>query len=606
MNFEELKKLNTQLSNPDMIMPGMKIKVPGSGGSIKKEAPIGGIPETKISMGAKKEMPIAEHPFAKEKPITLPVAEAPKEVPIKEAPKAEVPKQLPKMVSPQVETPKQLPKMVSPQVETPKQLPKMVSPQVETPKQLPKMVSPQMEIPKQLPKMVSPQMEIPKQLPKMVSPQMEMPKQLPKMVSPQMETPKQLPKMVSPQEEMPIKPYAPKMPKPIMPEVDQNYYMMNMGNLAAPKSMPQLPPKPVNILPQTKPIAHASPKSIEAESNVYLQQGGFNQSMNPYQPQGFYPVSPVMPGTGFQGGYPQTMGFPQVQGAATMPMLPTQGMPMQQMPQHYGLAGVESHGFEESSSFMPMHQLPHTNPAFTQGAQMPAPVMGVEEMGQYQLPLQPTYTAPAMQQAYPQELCPPYPTQMIPISPVMPGSGFCGPMPFEQMPYGYPQMGVMPQVQGVMEETPGMAQMPLMPTQSQMPIMPTQSQMPISPSQSQMPLMPTQAQMPMAVKGAGGDCGCGGGAPQMFQGAYNPGFGAPGMYETGVAPMYGAPYGQPYEMGVAPMYGAPYGQQFGYPQMGYPAGGYMNPYMSPFGPGPMGGQAFGMPRSFEESDDYED
>ncbi|MEH7544341.1 SafA/ExsA family spore coat assembly protein, partial [Neobacillus vireti] len=84
VNFEELKKLNSQLSNPDMIMPGMKIKVPTSGGSIKKEAPMGMKPETSINLGTKKEMPIAEHPFAKEKPVPLPIKEAPivKEQPI--------------------------------------------------------------------------------------------------------------------------------------------------------------------------------------------------------------------------------------------------------------------------------------------------------------------------------------------------------------------------------------------------------------------------------------------------------------------------------------------------------------------------------------------
>src|SRR3954466_5312822 len=72
VNFEELKKMNSQLSNPDMIMPGMKIKVPTSGGNIKKEAPIGTQPESTINLGVKKEMPIAEHPFVKEKPITAP------------------------------------------------------------------------------------------------------------------------------------------------------------------------------------------------------------------------------------------------------------------------------------------------------------------------------------------------------------------------------------------------------------------------------------------------------------------------------------------------------------------------------------------------------
>src|SRR3954466_5416187 len=66
VNFEELKKMNSQLSNPDMIMPGMKVKVPTAGGNIKKEAPMG--------TGVKKEMPIAEQPKVKEMPI---VKEAP-------------------------------------------------------------------------------------------------------------------------------------------------------------------------------------------------------------------------------------------------------------------------------------------------------------------------------------------------------------------------------------------------------------------------------------------------------------------------------------------------------------------------------------------------
>src|SRR3954447_6225719 len=73
VNFEELKKMNSQLSNPDMIMPGIKIKVPTTGGSIKKEGAMGTKPESVIKLGVKKEVPIAEHPFAKEKPVPLPI-----------------------------------------------------------------------------------------------------------------------------------------------------------------------------------------------------------------------------------------------------------------------------------------------------------------------------------------------------------------------------------------------------------------------------------------------------------------------------------------------------------------------------------------------------
>ena len=68
VNFEELKKLNSQLSNPDMIMPGMKIKVPTSGGNIKKETQTG-TGGAKINLGSKKEQPIKEQPIVKEKPI---------------------------------------------------------------------------------------------------------------------------------------------------------------------------------------------------------------------------------------------------------------------------------------------------------------------------------------------------------------------------------------------------------------------------------------------------------------------------------------------------------------------------------------------------------
>ncbi|RST59294.1 SafA/ExsA family spore coat assembly protein [Siminovitchia terrae] len=54
VNFEELKKMNAQLSNPDMIMPGMKIKVPAGGTHVKKEKP-------HVSHGGHKEMPKEHH-----------------------------------------------------------------------------------------------------------------------------------------------------------------------------------------------------------------------------------------------------------------------------------------------------------------------------------------------------------------------------------------------------------------------------------------------------------------------------------------------------------------------------------------------------------------
>ncbi|KHE70325.1 hypothetical protein LD39_11745 [Halobacillus sp. BBL2006] len=69
VDFEELKSVNTQLSNPDMIMPGMKIKVPQGTKQVKKEMP-------------KKEMPKKEMP-KKEMPSMPPYKEnVPKPIPI--------------------------------------------------------------------------------------------------------------------------------------------------------------------------------------------------------------------------------------------------------------------------------------------------------------------------------------------------------------------------------------------------------------------------------------------------------------------------------------------------------------------------------------------
>ncbi|VEF47485.1 spore coat assembly protein SafA [Bacillus freudenreichii] len=76
VDFEELKKMNAQLSNPDMIMPGMKIKVPAGGTHVKKEKP-------HVPHGGHKEMPKEHHlPPKKEVPKVV-KKEVIKEVPQK-------------------------------------------------------------------------------------------------------------------------------------------------------------------------------------------------------------------------------------------------------------------------------------------------------------------------------------------------------------------------------------------------------------------------------------------------------------------------------------------------------------------------------------------
>lgn len=92
VDFEQLKSLNSHLSDPDMIMPGMKIKVPSSYSPPKKQ---------------QKEMPTKESPV-KEKPIKE--SPHPKLAPPPKPPKHE--EYLPPM--PEAEIPIQLPSMPPP------------------------------------------------------------------------------------------------------------------------------------------------------------------------------------------------------------------------------------------------------------------------------------------------------------------------------------------------------------------------------------------------------------------------------------------------------------------------------------------------------------
>ncbi|MEC1396497.1 SafA/ExsA family spore coat assembly protein, partial [Peribacillus simplex] len=104
VSFEELKKVNAQLSNPDMMMPGMKIKIPGTSGAVIKET---GKPNVNIQPGMKesqilpyqaqpapmKEQQVMQKPAIKEQPkFQQPVKEQPKfQQPIKEQPKFQQP-----------------------------------------------------------------------------------------------------------------------------------------------------------------------------------------------------------------------------------------------------------------------------------------------------------------------------------------------------------------------------------------------------------------------------------------------------------------------------------------------------------------------------------
>src|SRR5690625_2828530 len=94
VDFEELKKTNPQLSSPDMIMPGMKIKIPSGSKSVKKEAAIVKESKAPIAKETPKQAPIIkedDHEKPKEVKIEMPKKYAPEMPSTLQTPKKEVP-----------------------------------------------------------------------------------------------------------------------------------------------------------------------------------------------------------------------------------------------------------------------------------------------------------------------------------------------------------------------------------------------------------------------------------------------------------------------------------------------------------------------------------
>ncbi|MFC0270141.1 SafA/ExsA family spore coat assembly protein [Metabacillus herbersteinensis] len=433
VNFDELKSMNTQLSNPDLIMPGMKIKVPSGNVPVKNDA--------KVNFSSKKEMPIADHPFAKEKP-------------------------------------------------------KMVA-EIEDTKPMPMDNKPNMPY-------------------------------------------------VAP---------VPNIQQPAYPEVDvNNYYMLNMAMMPQmPK--PQLPPKPNNVMPEMmKPVqeekAKEAPKTPpyavspaqqkeELEDMAKMPNMPNTPQMAPMQnmpihtapamqsPQYMVPVSPVMPGYGF-----------------CYPTYPSQAAP------GFYPAMMPNQPFQNAVSPAEYDEDENENEEMVAGAMDNMPNMPYQPY--------PSQVAPAY---YPPPMGYPYPYGCVPVSPIMPGSGF----------------GYNP-VMGAYGENPQMVS-PYMDDDDD----DDYEYDNVSPMAGNMPY-PNQVS-PVYDNGKD-DCGCG---EQPYQqnhhGQMNPyqqgpfGYQQPGypMGQFGQQPGY--PMGQFGQQPGYPM-GGQFGQQPGYPmgqqfgqQPGYPMGG---------------------------------
>uniref|UniRef100_C5D5F5 Spore coat assembly protein SafA n=1 Tax=Geobacillus sp. (strain WCH70) TaxID=471223 RepID=C5D5F5_GEOSW len=315
VDFEQLKKMNGHLSNPDMIMPGMKIKVPTAGVPVKKEAPK---KETKINLAPKKEENI-EHPYAHTKPFASVNIEAEFSEPIKEEKVNKAPEAVVN------EAPK------APIKEAPK------APIKEAPK------APIEEAPK------APIKETPK--------------------APVNEgTKSDNAALGSEEKQFNIPPLSHTIP-PVTPNVN-----INFSNAIS--NVPPIPPKPENILPGImkqeleSPAEAVEEKELAADDDTppelpkapyvpMMQQpyamGGAPVAPMPPQPCG--PVTPILPGAGYY--------FPP------MPTMPV-NYPTYLQPSTYGDAESGSHpfpGIEESGGesgevpLMPGHTSPTVNPA---------------------------------------------------------------------------------------------------------------------------------------------------------------------------------------------------------------------------------------------------
>ncbi len=295
VDFEQLKKINGHVSDPDMIMPGMKIKVPTAGVPVKKE--------TKWQAPPKKAK-IEEHPYAEAKPFVsididtefgavAPEGKTPaNDAPANEAPKAAV-KEAPK--APVSEAPKAAGK------EAPK------APANEAPKAAVK------EAPK------APDNEAPKAAVK--APVSETPKATGKeeLKVPVNETPN------APVNETPNAPVngapnaanaegakTPTVEPPFVHTIPPAAASSHVSFAKSLSNLPPIPPKPSNILPGImKEETGESPDKLKGEQMEPESDEAPPLPNIPYVPvapppasafgsdQGCVPVTPILPGPGF-------------------------------------------------------------------------------------------------------------------------------------------------------------------------------------------------------------------------------------------------------------------------------------------------------------------
>ncbi len=412
VDFEQLKKMNGHLSNPDMIMPGMKIKVPTAGVPVKNEMQK---KETKINIAPKKEEPNLEHPYMNAKPfisfdiesevspnlnINPPAKEAPK------VPVAEVKKEIPKPAV--LEEPK------APVAEIPKEVPKEIEKKV--PNEVPKSNVPEMnKAPKKdlekaenvtplthtIPP-VSPQtnVNLAKQMPSMPQIPMKPTNILPNIMKPEMELENpetaKAKKDVNDENppELPTVPYVPITPQQTFPE----YGMPAQPNInVQPQEQPCVPVTPVMPgygfyyppMPMA-PMGYPSPQPLvpfhHVESSSHPFPGIHESSSEFHEPL------PPMPNVAAPNANIELTAniAPQATGGIPMPYAPAPCVPITPM--------MPSYGWHPPT--YPQPYMPPT-PAYYSPTYLPQPMPASFPVHQAEAPVYPLTQAPMQQNYYP-------------------------------------------------------------------------------------------------------------------------------------------------------------------------------------------------------------
>ncbi|QOR65672.1 SafA/ExsA family spore coat assembly protein [Cytobacillus suaedae] len=470
VDFEELKKMNTQLSNPDMIMPGMKIKVPTGNvpvkkemqtnvgtvkESVKKEAPIAAKKEAPIA--AKKEAPKKEavHPYADKSPQPLPVMETKEEIKEKKVPYT------PKMPTPSpinIEGNKlnmlNLESLKAPSA--PPILPGMMQPeekqqvagvQEKAPKKAPQVAGVQEKVPKKAPQVAGIQEKAPYQAPQVAGVQEEFPQPAPMPTAPVGYTPPQ-------PAEYPCVPMSPVLPgsglgpfaSPLVPPFQQGA-PMPMGNPGYPQGInPAMFDDDDDDLPPPMPnVGHTPPMGYGASPMPHFQMPNYVAGAQTAHKNDCGCGGQMMPA-----GYNQPMGLPHQGFGATPPGynmpygMPQQGFAGVGAPQPYGMPQQPLGGFQQPFGVpqQPLggFQQPYGVPQQPlSGFQQP---FGGPQQGFGGYPQQP-YTGPQQGlNPYGQGLQPGFTPN--PGMPTVPGGAPYGVNPGQPMPYNQNPMFTMP------------------------------------------------------------------------------------------------------------------------------------------------------------------